>query len=376
MTAALTGITWEHPRGYGSMAAAAVAYHKMSGQRVEWQFRSLQAFADAPLDELSRNFDLLVIDHPHVPLAAESGWLAPLDGHGHDAELAELSRNSVGPSHRSYWHAGHQWALATDVAAQVAVHRPDLLPDPPRHWDEVFALAEDGRVLWPAKPIDAFSSLITLSAGAGDRNFLAADRLLPALRLLHRLADLVPKQCLSQNPIEVAEQLSTDDRYCYAPLLFGYSNYSRVGFRRHRLRYVDIPMPSGAHGPVGSLLGGAGIAVSTWARDPDVAREFAFWTAGAAVQSGVYFDGGGQPGHAIAWQDDRLNAATLDFFRGTRRTLEGACVRPRTPGYPAFQDAVSPLVTAALQRRISDDELIDDVERAASQWLEEERADA
>lgn len=373
----LTGMTWEHPRGHGSMAAAAEAYCVATGQQVDWQFRSLQAFADAPLEELSARFDLLVIDHPHVPLAAEQGWLAELDGHGHDVELADLAEHSVGRSHQSYQHDGHQWALATDAAAQVAVYRPDLLPEPPRDWDGVLALAGQGRVLWPAKPIDAFSSLVTVSASADGTGFLDANRLAAALELLQRLADLVPPDCLTQNPIEVAERLSTGDRFSYAPLLFGYSNYSRVGFREHRLRYIDIPlMPRGSE-PLGSLLGGAGIAVSAHCPDPDAAREFAFWAAGAQAQTGVYFDGGGQPGHALAWQDDRLNEETLDFFRGTRQTLEGACVRPRTAGYLEFQDLVSPLVTAALQHRISDQDLIDQLNRAAETWpSQEDRAHA
>ena len=62
----------------------------------------------------------------------------------------------------------------------------------------------------------------------------------------------------------------------------------------------------------------------------------------------MYFDGGGQPGHAAAWDDDRLNAETWDFFRGTRATLEGAWVRPREVGFPDFQDEIAPLVTACL----------------------------
>jgi len=42
------------------------------------------------------------------------------------------------------------------------------------------------------------------------------------------------------------------------------------------------------------------------------------------VQEGVYYDAGGQPGNAVAWESDRTNADSLDFFRGTRATLEGA----------------------------------------------------
>lgn len=370
----LRGITWEHPRGYDCVVAASARYAELvPGVSVTWSYRSLQAFADAPLEELTARYDLLVIDHPHVPGAAETGLLAPLDGAGLDEDLAHLAAHSVGASHASYAHVGHQWGLATDAAAQVAAYRPDLLPEPPRTWDAVLELAADGRVLWPAKPIDAFSSLITLAANAGappnavSGTFLAVDDAMAALDLMHRLAERVPRRNLSDNPIAVAEQLSGGDRWCYAPLLFGYTNYARAGFRRRRLRYVDMPTRAG--GVQGSLLAGAGVAVSARSRDLAAARAFAVWLASPEVQRGVYFDAGGQPGYAEAWEDPRLNAETLDFFRGTRATLEGAYLRPRMAGYLEFQDRAAPLVNAALCRELSDAALLARLDELAAELL-------
>jgi multiple sugar transport system substrate-binding protein len=356
-------MTWEHARGYGSVVAAAEAYRAVRpGVEVQWEFRSLQAFADHPIDQLVDEYDLLVIDHPHIPLAAEQGLFAPLDGVGHDDELAVLATQSVGRSHESYQHLGHQWGLATDAAAQVAAFRPDLIDEPPRDWPAVLELAREGRVLWPAKPIDAFSSLVTVSANAGaspmsgDGTFLPERDALATLELLHELAALVPAVNLTWNPIQAADALAEGDRFAYSPLLFGYTNYSRDGFRAHRLRYIDIP--SGPRGVSGSLLGGAGIAVSARSRHLVDAREHAFWLASAPVQRGVYFDGGGQPGNAVAWEDDRTNAETLDFFRGTRATLEGAYLRPRTAQYIELQDRLSPLVTQTLAGELTDGQCI------------------
>ena len=96
MTTVLKGITWEHARGYGSVAAAAEAYRSVAPDvEVRWEQRSLQAFADQPLESLVEQYDLLVIDHPHIPLAAEHGLFARLDGVGHD-ERARRPRDPVG----------------------------------------------------------------------------------------------------------------------------------------------------------------------------------------------------------------------------------------------------------------------------------------
>lgn len=375
MTTVLRGITWEHERGYGSVAAAAAAYRAVAPDvEVVWEFRSLLAFGDQGLDELVDGHDLLVIDHPHIPFAAERGLLLPLDGQGHDDELAVVASQAVGASHSSYQHHGRQWGLATDAAAQVAAWRPDLLDAPPRTWDEVLSLAAEGRVLWPAKPVDAFSSLVTIAASHGTEPmrepgvFLPRDAALEALGIMRRLAESTPDDNLGLNPIDVADRLAEGDRYAYSPLLFGYTNYSRAGFREHRLAYVDIP--AGSAGVRGSLLGGAGIAVSARTRHPEAAIAHAFWLDSAAVQEGVYFDGGGQPGNAVAWESDRTNALTLDFFRGTRATLESAYVRPRHPDYPELQNEVGPLISAALAGRLTDDELIARLDEATARHLE------
>ncbi|MFJ2756898.1 extracellular solute-binding protein [Nocardioides sp. NPDC087217] len=371
----LHGMTWEHPRGYDCQVAASQEYARRTGVEVRWEYRSLQAFADAPLAELAERFDLLVIDHPHVPMAVAEGVLAPLDGAGHDEKLAALAADAVGSSHASYRHGGRQYGLATDAAAQVAAYRPDRLPAAPRTWEEVLDLAAEGRVLWPCKPIDAYSTLCTLAANRGTPvnadpgTFLPEEDALSVLDLMHRLCEQVPSWCLDANPIEVAEALSTaaTEPWAYAPLLYGYSNYSRAGFRPHRLRYVD--MPSGPRGVAGSQLGGAGVAVSARSRDLDAARAYALWVASPEIQSGVYYDAGGQPGYASSWDDDRLNEDSWDFFRGTRATLEGAWVRPRTAGYLEFQDTVSPWVTEALAGRMTDPELVRRVGEVAERLL-------
>jgi multiple sugar transport system substrate-binding protein len=374
----LRGMTWEHPRGYDCQVAAAKEYGRLTGIDVHWEYRSLQAFADQPIAVLAAGYDLLVIDHPHVPLAVADGLLAPLDGAGQDVQLAALASDAVGNSHASYAHGGHQYGLATDSAAQVAVHRPDLLPAPPTDWDGVLELAREGLVLWPAKPIDAYSTLCTLAANRGTPvaaepgRFLAEDDARAVLDLMHRLADRVPEWCLAANPIEVAEALAGEsaERWAYAPLAYGYTNYSRRGFRSHRLRYVDIP--AGPCGVAGSQLGGAGIAVSAYSKELDAARAFALWLASPEVQSGVYYDAGGQPGYASSWDDDRLNEDSWDFFRGTRQTLEGAWVRPRTAGYMEFQDTVSVWVSAALRGELTDAALVRRASELAERLLTEE----
>jgi multiple sugar transport system substrate-binding protein len=361
----LRGITWEHPRGYDSVIGATADWGGLPPDtvRVEWSARSLQHFADQTLDQLAQQYDLLVIDHPHIPEAHDHGVLLALDGRGRDDTLATLAADTIGPSHSSYSYAGHQYGLAIDAAAQVSVHRPDLLTEVPTAWDEVHELGRRQRLLWAAKPVDAVSSFITLAANAGHPVAAPPGQLLDrqtglaTLDRLHRLTEVVPSWCLDANPIDVAEALATSDEWLYSPLAFGYINYSRIGYRPNRLAYRD--MPGGLAGVSGSCLGGAGIAVSAASAHQKQAVDFAFWLASPDVQAGVYYCSGGQPASAHAWDKEELNVECLQFFQGTRATLEGAYVRPRYARWLEVFDEVGRLVNDALRFPGDDESVLD-----------------
>ena len=63
----LKGMTWDHSRGYDPMVATAEKYIQDKVDiKIMWEKRSLQAFADRPIELMAFDYDLMVIDHPHV----------------------------------------------------------------------------------------------------------------------------------------------------------------------------------------------------------------------------------------------------------------------------------------------------------------------
>lgn len=366
-TIKLKGMTWSHPRGYDPMVACAEEWQRDKGVEIEWEKRSLQDFETFPVEELARNFDLIVIDHPHVGQITKEGCLLPLDVPGREAELKALADGSVGQSFPSYHWQGRQWAFPLDAATQVQAWRPDLMEKPATAWGEVLRLAQAGKVLVPLRSPHSLMSFYTLAANAGTPCATTGELIgladgIKAFERLRELASLVKPECFGMDPITVFEEMAKpESEIVCSPLIYGYVNYAMPGFRDRLVRFADIP--SGAAGVAGSALGGTGIAVSAFGKYPQEAIDFAYWVASGAVQRGLYAASNGQPGHAAAWEDDAVNAATSDFYRDTRATLEGAWVRPRHDGYMPFQEAASERINKGLLESEKAEDVVADLNR-------------
>lgn len=355
MTIKLKGMTWNHPRGFDPMAACSKDWFAKTGVSIDWDKRSLQDFESFPVDELARAYDLIVIDHPHVGQITAENCLAPLDLPDREAAHAQLAAGTIGKSFPSYNWQGRQWAFPIDAATQVMAYRADRLTSAPEQWSDILALAKKGEVLLPLRPPHSLMCFFTLCGNLGracsvERDGIFADIEIGsrAIEMLREIGSLVDPACLTMDPIAVFDRMTErDSPYSLTPLIYGYVSYSLEGFRDHRLAFADMPT-AGPAGKSGSALGGTGIAVSAYSSHQDAAVDFAYWIAGPEVQSKRYWQTGGQSGHAAGWDDDEANVATLDFYRGTRRTLEGAWLRPRHDGYMPFQEAASQRINVAL----------------------------
>lgn len=346
----LKGMTWNHPRGYDPMLAVSADWARDTGVAVSWDKRSLQDFESYPVEKLAREYDLIVIDHPHVGQITAEGCLHPLP------DAPEIARASVGLSYPSYTWQGQQWAYPIDAATQVQSIRPDLIDGPARTWDELLDLAKAGRVAIPLRAPHILMSFLTLVANAGhpvrtDGPGQFVDRAagILALERLAALAALVDPACYGWDPIDVYERMSKGDSIACLPLAYGYVSYARRDAPGKRLSFHDIPESQPGAGVGGSALGGTGIAVSAFSAAPEAAIAFARHIAGPEIQRSLYASAGGQVGHGEAWNDAAVDAEAGGFYSGTARTLAGAVLRPRHDGYMPFQDAASARIAQALK---------------------------
>lgn len=374
----LRGMTWNHDRGLAPMLATSERFRQSHPDVViEWEARSLRDFGDAPTATLANQYDMVVLDHPFMGDLAASGSFLALDQHLPAHTLQAFAADSVGQSHASYTYAGHHWALGNDAAAQVASYRADLLQreglSVPHTWNDVLAMTKvrPGFVSLALTPLDSLMSFFSLCANAGDPCFQNRDAVIArstggyALDMLLQLDASVSPSARSENPIALYERMSISDETAYCPLAFGYSNYSRKGYRQNLITFGEIP--SAGMGPVGATLGGAGVAISEHCAHRDIALAYATWIAGPECQRTLYVDSGGQPGSSSAWNDDHANDITNGYFLATRSVLENAWLRPRFAGFVEFQNAAGQAIAQFMDAELSASQTLDEFDRLLQQ---------
>ena len=366
----INGIAWDHPRGFDPMVATAKEFaNRYPEVEILWDKRPLQAFADRPIENMAFEYDLMVIDHPHVGEASRKNLLLELDSFNEFKDKIDiLSKNSVGLSYQSYHFNNHQYALAIDAAAPVAAYKIGALDELPFTFEQVLSLAEKSLVIWPAKPVDAISCFNTIAANIGhainstEHEFIDRGIGITILKMMKKLSSLVPKDCLEMNPINALDYMSSNNDKVYCPLLYGYSNYSRKNFRDGLIKFTNIPsFDENINNCKGAQIGGTGLAISKETKNIEIALEYVFWVASEECQKNSYYYLGGQPAHIEAWKDKNINNNCNNFFINTLETLENSWLRPRFDGYMYFQDIAGTIINDYLKNDKQADITIDKI---------------
>lgn len=345
------GLTWDHPRGYVALAAAAERAAADGRPVVAWSKQPLEGFESHPIAELAGRFDLLVLDHPHIGEAVTADCLRPLEDLFTAEEIEGWKAETVGPAMASYeWGARH-YALPLDVATQVVAYRPDMVETLPATFDAVVSLAESAPVAVSISGPHAICSFFSISVALGEEpggeDLVSDATATEALNLLARLAATAPAGTATMNPISLLETMATSDAIALVPHVYGYVNYARRAKGRNAVRFADAPAARSG-GRHGSVLGGTGIAITRRATPDQALLDHLRWLMAPEIQSTFITDHEGQPSARAAWRSSRINAAAGDFYKATLATVEDAWVRPRHAGYIAFQTDGSAILRETL----------------------------
>ncbi len=355
----IRALTWDHPRGYNALAAAAADLEQAGGDlRIEWDRQPLEGFESHPISDLCERYDLVVLDHPHVGEAVRSDCLMPLEEVFDAAALHDLDAATIGPCLASYFYAGRHWALPLDAATQVLAMREDLAEGrPPATWDEVVALSkQSGAVALSLAGPHAILTFLSMASALGEPpagddpdSFVPRETGMAVFDLMADLAAHSPASVRELNPIGILCHMSEHRDVAVCPLIYGYVNYA-APTAGARIAFYDAPRGKSGGRP-GSTLGGTGIGISRRCKMSSELKRHLLWLMNVDAQTHFIPAHDGQPSNRAAWADDAVNARWGQFYRNTAQTLEAACVRPRHDGYITVQTEASEFLRNALDQR-------------------------
>lgn len=369
----LKGIAWDHPRGYEPLIAASASFTETARQvNISWDVRSLKEFGDMPIEALIDRYDLICIDHPYMGQADKNGLLLKLEDYISENELATLESQSTGPSFKSYKYNKHLYALPIDAAALVAAYRNDLLKETgislPRSRSELFnfygTVPKGFSVAWALCPTDFWCTFLSLAAQDSGAGFISQGEInietgRRALEEIKRHLEHLHPDSMDWNPIQILDRMGDEEDLVYAPYLFGYTNYSRRGYKKNLIHFCNSPV--GTMPGISTILGGVGLAVSSRCENPALAADFVKYVAGAEIQEGIFTINGGQPANIRAWKNPGNNVLCNNFFEATLETLEKAYVRPRHPGWNQFQEDGAELLHGGILKNRESHKLMDEL---------------
>lgn len=356
----LRGLNWGHRRARAPMDALARALQADLGLQVVWDQQTLGGFEHGLTASLAKAYDLIVFDHPFCGDIAAGEMFLPLD-----AWCSFLDEDDwIGRSLQSYRYEGKLWGLPVDGATQACIYRPDLLDDGlPVDWDGVLALAgrlrrRDQWMVLPALAPHGILALMALCANLGmpwpDQPAVSPCRrvLREAMSLLKRAFALAHPSSAAMNAIDAHDAMVGRDEWTYCPIAYVYLTYAEQD-QRAPLRFGPFPGPAG-HSK-GSVLGGTGLGVSRWCREPDDAQALIAYLADPQRQVRCFLPHHGQPAAAAAWAGADEDAAAYGAaFEALRSTMEEAWVRPRFHRYIGWQARAGQATQAWLRGDLED----------------------
>lgn len=374
----LKGLSWGHRRATGPLQPLVDRFRETHPDiDVQWTVRPLSDFEHQGLAGVAELFDLIIYDHPFSGDLLASGAFVPLDRHLPGLTAADDAR-FAGASLPSYRYGGAVWGAPIDGATQHALYRADLLGTHvlPEKWDDVLALGNALRhdrlylgLAGETPHAGLVVAALMSNAGKGwstdpARPF-TIDRpaLREALQLTADVMALCPPEAIGWNSIDLHDQMVARDDIAYAPCVYGYATYGEADMRR-RLSFAPFPGTTAPHA-AGTAIGGTAVGLSRHCTDQKAALAFIAFLLSGEAQRDIIPAHHGQPALLSGWEDADVDARFNGFFSATRSTIDSAWIRPRLPGYPAFQKEAGIVTRRYLARELSIEAALDAIMAAA-----------
>ena len=349
-----------YPDNSGAVQQAVDNCTAESGGKYKISYQKLPNGADGQRQQMVRrlaaedsSLDILGLDVTWAPEFAEAGWIQEWTG---DNKAQVEDGTLAGPLATATYN-DKLWAAPFNSNTQLLWYRSDLVPTPPKTWDEMLKMAEDlaqqGKPHYIEIQGNQYEGITvwfnTLLASAGG-SVLNADGTAPslgppavtALTVMHDLATSVaadPSLSVQQeNDNRLAMESGTAAFQLNYPFIYPSMKTNNPEMFK-TLKWAPYPAVS-ADQPTHVTIGGINLAVSSYSKHPDLAFAATLCLRNRENQKIGAVTGGVPPSIADLYDDPALQES-YPFAADIKASLATAATRPLTPAYQNISIVIS-----------------------------------
>jgi multiple sugar transport system substrate-binding protein len=336
--------------------------------------------ADQQHDDLVQNFqaqnadyDVVSVDVVWTAEFAAKGWLQPLEG---DLELDTSAMIPATVDAATY--QDKLYAAPQHSDGGILYYRKDLVPEPPKTWDEMMDMCSIAKKNDMECYAGQFAKYEGLTVNASEAINSAGGTVIdesgkPTLdtpEAKEGLGNLVeafengniPKQAITYTEEEgrIAFQEGKLLFLRNWPYVYSLATGEESSKVKDSLGMAPLP---GADGPGASSLGGHSLAISVYSENKATALDFLRFVTEEEQQRFYAEKGSLAPVIASMYDDEEL-VKQLPYLPVLKTSIENAVPRPVTPFYPAVTGAIQDNAYAALQGQKSVDDALADMAAA------------
>lgn len=344
-------------------------------------FKEQSDSADAQHDDLVQhfqakdaNYDVVDVDVVWTAEFAAKGWLQPLEG-----QFALDTSKLLPATVKTGTYNGKLYAAPQSSDGGLLYYRKDLVPTPPKTWDEMMSdcsIAKqnnmdcyagqfakyEGLTVNAAEAINTAGGVIVKSDGkTPDVNTPEANKGLTNLVTAYKNGN-IPQQAITYQEEQGRQSFEAGKLLFLRNWPYVYSLATTDGSSVVKDKFGIAPLP-GLNGPGASSLGGHNAAISAYSAHKATAFDFVKYLESEDRQTFNATQGSLAPVIASLYDDPTL-VQKLPYLPVLKTSILNAVPRPVTPFYPAVTKAIEDNAYAAIKGDKTVDQALKDMQAA------------
>jgi multiple sugar transport system substrate-binding protein len=321
------------------------------------------------------NYDVASVDVVWTAEFAAKGWLQPLKD-----QFALDTSKLLPATVKTSTYNNTLYAAPVSSDGGMLYYRKDLVPTPPKTWDEMMSMCSiakknnidcyagqfakyEGLTVNAAEAINTFGGMIVKEDGkTPDVNSPAAATGLNKLADAYKSGN-IPKQAITYQEEQGRQSFEAGKLLFHRnwPYVFGLA--TTEGSSKVKGKFAVAPLPGMGGKPGASSLGGHNAAISAFSAHKATAFDFVKFLGTEETQRFFATKGSLAPVLGSLYDDKQL-VAKLPYLPVLKTSIENAVPRPVSPFYPAVTKAVQDNAYSAIKGDKPTDQALKDMQAA------------